>query len=312
MTSALRSTERALLIAIPTFRRPTALARLLESIMCQTIAGIDASVEVVVLDNDAAMSANAIVSSYFGRFPFPLAYERVPERGLSSVRNHALRYARSRFTHLAMIDDDEVADAHWLVELVRTLEERSADVVIGNVPRRLPAGAPRWFARGGFLQEPLYDDGAVLDDGATSSCLLALAAPALAGLEFDRALDLAGGEDQLFFRQVHQRGGRIVFSARSIAWEDVTPQRLRTRYLLARELRRGNSLWYCDARIYGTPVALAYRLAKGAARTVLGMLLLVPRSLVLGRAGCVRSLCDIARGIGMLLGAFRIRVQGYR
>jgi succinoglycan biosynthesis protein ExoM len=299
-------------VAIPTYRRPATLARLLDSIAGLHPVFEQASVDVVVLDNDAALSAKAVARAYAERFPFPLRYEEVPERGLASVRNHALRYARGRYHYLAMIDDDEIAEPRWLAELLRVGGASAADVVIGSVPRRLPPDAPRWIARGRFFHGPTLSDGAVLSDGETSSCLLALDAPALAELEFDRSLDLAGGEDQLFFRQVHQRGGRIVFAAESVAVEDVAQTRLRARYLLGRELRKGNSLWYCDARIHGTPAVLATRIVKGLARCSLGLVLLIPRTLGAGRTGLVASLCDVARGAGMLLGACGVKILGYR
>src|ERR1700722_10407343 len=90
-------------IAIPTFRRPMLLDRLLAGIAGLRVPA-DVVVEVVVVDNDAAESARALVPPRSSGFPSPLAWEPVAEPGLSSVRNFTLSYATGRCALLAMID----------------------------------------------------------------------------------------------------------------------------------------------------------------------------------------------------------------
>ncbi|MDB4872877.1 MAG: glycosyl transferase, partial [Gemmatimonadales bacterium] len=302
---------RRICVGVPTYRRPEMLAHLLDGISAQTL-GSTAHVEIAVFDNDPERSAEAVTRRAEGTLPFPVHYVPVPEPGLSMVRNAALGFALPRFDYLAMIDDDEFPEPQWLDALLRVGAELEADAVIGPVRMILPARAPRWIVQGNFFDLPMQRDRALLGEGYTGNCLLKLATIAALDLSFDRDCNLAGGEDQLFFRQLAARGGRIAFAAAAVASEAVLPERVCVRYLIGRHLRRGNSAWICDAKLRGTFAVMSIRAAKGAARIALGALVLVPRSLLRGRAGLVGSLCDIARGAGMLAGCFGIIVLAYK
>jgi glycosyltransferase involved in cell wall biosynthesis len=64
--------------------------------------------------------------------PWPLRYVVEPRRGLSFVRNRAISEARAaRADFVAFLDDDEVATAPWLTELLRVQGRYAADVVTG-------------------------------------------------------------------------------------------------------------------------------------------------------------------------------------
>jgi Glycosyl transferase family 2 len=64
-------------------------------------------------------------------------------RGLAAARNAGWRVTTSSRT--AFIDDDAVASAHWLEELVATAERHSAEIVGGWIEPRWLDGRPRWF-----------------------------------------------------------------------------------------------------------------------------------------------------------------------
>ena len=148
--------SRSVLIAIPTFRRPEMLNQLLRG-----IAGISAphgcAVEVLVMDNDSTPGARDQVVRIAENFPFRLSYAHVEEPGLSSVRNFGLYRAR-QFDFLAMIDDDEIPQHQWLLELCNVQAATTADAVIGPVPRVLPEAAPGWLRRARFFDSPVYPD----------------------------------------------------------------------------------------------------------------------------------------------------------
>jgi succinoglycan biosynthesis protein ExoM len=145
---------RRVCVAIPTYRRPDYLGALLTGLR-EIAVPPGYTVSAIVLDNDAAASAQAIVAARRDAFPFALDYAVVAHPGLVSVRNAALRYAGEQsFDFLAMIDDDEVPQAQWLAELLRVHARTRADAVVGPVPSDIPAGAPRWLVRGRFLDLP--------------------------------------------------------------------------------------------------------------------------------------------------------------
>jgi hypothetical protein len=299
-------------VAIPTFRRPATLAPLLEALAGLTFSGVPPAVEVLIVDNDPEGSARAIVEQKRPLFHFALHYARVPRPGLSVVRNYALDFAKAGYDALAMIDDDESPLPAWLDEMLVVRAATRADAVIGHVVASLPADAPRWIRGGGFFDLPLWDDRKVLNEGHSANCLIMLAAVRKAGLSFDPDMNEAGGEDQLFFRQLVARGGRIAFAARAIVIDWIPPGRLNAKYILSRELRKGNTLAICDRKIFGTPRVLGMRAAKGVLRLLLGLVTLFPRALIGGRRGFLEASIDLARGTGMLLGLAGVRISGYK
>ena len=298
-------------IAVPTLRRPQQLASVLTGIAAQQLEGAP-EVEVVVIDNDVRPSAASIVDVAAATFPFALRYDHVPEPGLSNVRNRALMHARERFDYLAMIDDDEIPQSNWLRELLRVQQRTVADVVIGPVPKTYTVEPPGWIRRGRFFDLPRYADGAPIEDGYSGNCLLRVAALRQYGVTFDRELNLAGGEDLFFFRQLRARGASMAYAARAVAFETFGPERLSWSYLTKLNFRRGNSLAFCDRRLAGTPRATFVRVCKGTARIVLGLTTLAPLTLMRGKSGAATATCNVAQGLGSLVGAFGVVYLGYR
>jgi succinoglycan biosynthesis protein ExoM len=302
--------RRRVCIAIPTYRRPTLLDRLLTGIAALHVPP-DTALEVVVVDNDPLESARALVAARTIAFRFPLAYEPVAEPGLSSVRNFALTLAVGRCALLAMIDDDEAPQPQWLAELLRVQQATGADAVVGPVPHLLPREAPRWLRDGPFFELPVYADQEAMTDGYSGNCLLSVDAVGRLGLRFDPALNFAGGEDLLFFRQLLRGGARLVYAANAVAEEAIGPERLTLSYLLRLNFRRGNTLALCDRRLHDGAFARTARAGKACARVARGLLTLAPRAASRGKTGAVISLCDVAHGLGGLTGLFGHTYQAY-
>ena len=270
------------------------------------------AVEVVVVDNDPLESARALVAARTTAFRFPLAYEPVAEPGLSSVRNFALTYANGRCALLAMIDDDEAPQPQWLAELLRVQEATGADAVVGPVPHLLPSEAPRWLRDGPFFDLPVYADQEAMTDGYSGNCLLSVDAVARLGLRFDPALNFAGGEDLLFFRQLLRGGARLVYAANAVAEEAVGTERVTLSYLLRLNFRRGNTLALCDLRLPTWRLARTARAREGVrARRARPADRSLHGPLSRGKTGAVIGLCDVAHGFGGLTGLFGHTYQAY-
>src|SRR5688572_17541015 len=91
-------------ICICTFRRPELLGRLLEKLTAlETEDAFNYSV--VVVDNDSAQSARAVVSRMAAQSPVGMEYHVESERSISAARNHSVREAKGNL--IAFIDDDE-------------------------------------------------------------------------------------------------------------------------------------------------------------------------------------------------------------
>ncbi|MSU90642.1 glycosyltransferase [Rhodobacteraceae bacterium 2CG4] len=295
------------LLAIPSFRRPEGLARLLDAIArLQPPGGCRLAVQVI--DNSPEGGAMAQVAARAGGFPFRLSVLHEPRQGLSRVRNAALDAALAGgFEALAFIDDDEAPRPGWLRAHLDTLAATGADASLGAVHADWTAAPPAWVRTGGFLEQRGRTHRAPVPDAASSNILLRLAPVRRAGLRFDPGYDLTGGEDTAFFAAYARAGGRIVFAADAIVDETVPPHRATLRWLWRRWRRTGET----SARIAlaaggGRGRALAggiVRLAAGGA-LALGALPLAR----LGRPALwARGLRIAARGVGFM-GAARGRL----
>ncbi|GAA3457899.1 glycosyltransferase family 2 protein [Dactylosporangium matsuzakiense] len=207
-------------VVICTRDQPEALATALDSVLAQRYPNF----AVLVVDNAPATDATEKVARGRG-----VRYTREPRPGLSNARNRALRETGDEI--LAWLDDDEVADEHWLAEIARGFAEHpEADVVTGVVvPAELATDAQVWFeefgghSKGrGFtaavfspatrkVQSPLYP---LPPFGAGANMAWkAAAARAIGG--FDPALGAGtpamGGEDTVAFTKVLLRGGTIAY-----------------------------------------------------------------------------------------------------
>ncbi len=96
---------REIVVAIPTFRRPQSLTRLLNAL---ALLKTDASVTVIVADNDAEKHEGLDVCESLKDYRWPLESFIAPERGIAQVRNALVERALSgRCDFIAMLDDDE-------------------------------------------------------------------------------------------------------------------------------------------------------------------------------------------------------------
>src|SRR5581483_10580852 len=108
-------------VAIPTFRRPRSLRRLLDA-----VAAIEtrADVHVIVADNDAGGREGLAVCERLREqgYRWPLTAFAVPERGIAQVRNALVQaaLADSGSEFIAMIDDDEWPEPQWLDAFIAT------------------------------------------------------------------------------------------------------------------------------------------------------------------------------------------------
>jgi glycosyltransferase involved in cell wall biosynthesis len=226
---AVLATAPHITVVVCTRERPDALARCLESLVAQQYPGF----RILVVDNAPVTDATErVVRAIAGRFPVDYLVE--PKAGLSFARNTAVKAAPGQIT--AWIDDDEVADPHWLAEVARALHEHpGADVVSGViVPAELETRAQLWFEQFGghskgrgfkpdvfspataHLQSPLYP---LPPFGTGANMTFRPGVIERIGM-FDTALGAGtpamGSEDTLAFTQVLMSGGTIVYQPSAV------------------------------------------------------------------------------------------------
>jgi len=101
-------------VIIATFNRAALLARALESLMSQSLAG--GLFEIVVVD-DGSADETAEIARGFSAGP-PVRYVRQPNGGVAAARNRGLDLARAPI--LLFMDDDDIAERDLLAEHLKT------------------------------------------------------------------------------------------------------------------------------------------------------------------------------------------------
>lgn len=292
-----------------TLSRPAGLAELLDGLAdLEPPEHVD--VRVVIVDNDPAGSGAPVVDAARERLPWPITYVVEPRRGIPFGRNRAIAEA-GPVDFVAFIDDDEVPDPRWLVELVAMQRRTGADVVTGPVDRTFEQPPPRWIEDGGFFDRERFADGERLDYATTSSVLIATRILPADQPAFNEAMALTGGTDTHFFERARLEGRVMVWAEKARVTETIPPSRVSARWLLTRSYRRGITLSLCLLDLRDSPMARARRavlgvleIGEGIARTVLG----IPS----GRIGVVKGLKHVWFGVGLIAGLFGRRYEEYR
>ena len=218
-------------IVIPTQRRPGPLALAARSVLRQV--GVEAPIELVVVDNDAAPSAQAQVEALAKDAPFPVVYVHEPKSGVANARNAAL--ARASGELIAFLDDDEEASPHWLAALLEVQRAFDADVVFGPVRGRAPEGVRHRAYLEHFFSRPGPANAGLIDDpyGCGDSLVRRAALPHPTR-PFSTTRNQTGGEDDLLFQGMKAAGARFAWAPDAFVWEDPAPERLTLGYALSR------------------------------------------------------------------------------
>ncbi len=223
-------------LCIATYRRAERLEALLDDLVKQCHAPL----EVVVVDNDGAGSARAVVERRRASgAPFPIHYDIQPVKNISLTRNRTVALASGNW--IAFIDDDERAPVTWLQQLAETVVRFKADGALGPVEPVIPAEAPAWIRRGRFYHWARMKTGTLIPVNKLrfGNVLLRTALLRDTPAPFDPNYGLTGGEDGDLLGRLAQRGARLVWCDEAIVYEPVEPARLSLRWLLLRALRGG-------------------------------------------------------------------------
>lgn len=229
-----------IMIGVCTFRRP-ALVQTLASLAAQ--AAGDLAVEVVVADNDDTPTAAPLVAAMRDGYPWKLTLVHAPARNISVARNAILDAAEAAgIRFLAFIDDDETAVPGWIAALAAEHLRSGAAATMGPVIAEYADGAPDWMRRAGVHNcEAITSARGEIVSGYSGNVLLDLHHPAVAGLRFDPARGVSGGEDTAFFAAIRAAGGAFAYTPDAPVHEPVPADRATMTWLLRRRFRMGQT-----------------------------------------------------------------------
>jgi succinoglycan biosynthesis protein ExoM len=251
----------AVVICIPTFRRPKMLRRLLDAIaMLQT----DAQISVLVADNDAETHAGFDLCNSKTDYRWPLTAVIAHKRGIAQVRNTLIEQAlRGNARFIAMIDDDEWPQADWIDQFLKTARDTKADVLQGSI----------LFGKGdaadGHGDIRRTTGPIAMLQGAGNILIARAVLEDMPAPWFDPEFALTGGEDQDFFIRLKRAGKSFAWSDEARAYGDVPDTRASLGWLLRRAYSVGNSDMRVLLKHAPGPALLAAETLKIAASLLL-------------------------------------------
>jgi succinoglycan biosynthesis protein ExoM len=311
-----RSTDIEVSIIVPTLRREHLLANLIPQCFGQ-LGCADVQIEVIVVDNCPRQSAKSVVDRLGETFGPALRYISEKRPGVSHVRNVGVRAARGRI--IGFIDDDELPSEKWLASMLACLKRYGADVVLGPVYPMfdLPEAANDAFFSKTFTNSSDRPTGTVIAPISLLRVLLrrryCYRTMATGNALFDRscciapeepfapALSRLGGEDVLFFHNLHLSGKRVVWCREAVVLERIPPERLAMGYILRKRYRNGQmTSLTCMMTTPRQYARLAESMLVGLTQVVVGGAAAVLIAAFSSNKARV-SLCTLAGGAGKLL-----------
>jgi succinoglycan biosynthesis protein ExoM len=304
-----RDASPSLAIAVLTYRRPRDIAAVLPLLAEQARDVRDevSAVRIVVVDNDPDAGARDAVRRASEDASVAMSYAHEPEPGISAARNRALEEARE-VDLLVFIDDDERPVAGWLAALLGTWRASGATAVAGPVESRFEVEPDAWIQAGRFFERRRPTTGTAIEVAATNNILIDLPRVRAWGLRFDAGFGATGGEDTLFTRSIVAHGGTMVWAAEARVLDIVPRARTTHRWVVMRALSSGNSWSRTTLALAASPrervVARFSLTARGGVRVVGGLAGIAAGALGLGLGRRARGVRTMARGAGLVSGAW--------
>lgn len=127
-------------VVVCTYNRSALMADAVRSICEQEF---DRSLfEVLIVDNNSTDDTRAVSEALAGEFP-NVRYVVEVKQGLSHARNCGYLAARGKY--VGYLDDDAVANPHWLTAARRIFEEEGAVICGGPFTALYRSPKPKWF-----------------------------------------------------------------------------------------------------------------------------------------------------------------------
>ncbi len=223
-------------VCVCTYRRPQ-LVDCLASIVDQPLPE-GFCLSIVVVDNCPDQTAASIVNKVAHDNPtIPVRYLSCSVKNLSVVRNAAIAAAEGKY--IALVDDDEVVSANWLINFIDCAITYNADIVIGPVHNIYSETCPPWLKQGDLMIRPAPTTGQIMRTGHAGNAFIRHAVLKKHAITFDEQLGKTGGEDTDFFYRLHKSGVRIIGCSEAIAHEKIDPARENMAFMLQENKRIG-------------------------------------------------------------------------
>ena len=279
-------------ICICTKNRIQGLGKLLESLKQMTIPK-DVKIQAIIVENNLFPYSEKIVKEFSSECKFKINYFLETCPGVASARNRAVKEANgSEFC--CFVDDDQIVDADWLVELVKCQREFNADGVWGPNPPIFVNRVPSYIKH--FHAPKFLNYGTTVTWAATCGLLLRTQFLDKIDGPFNLKLNYTGGEDVFLTSQISKLGGIIYYTPFAMAFEIVPKERATIKYIAKRSFRNSNIAYFVDS-LENRNFNRYYTFFRLTMRLCLGMLIFFP-FIFFGKANALKGLIKISDACG--------------
>jgi len=224
-------------ICICTFKRPHLLWNLLNRLK-HLITRDLFTYSIIVVDNDMLQSAKHIVNKFKSETEIDISYSVEKEQNIALARNKAIMQATGDF--IAFIDDDEMPEQSWLLNLFLTIKKYETDGVLGPVLSYFEEQPPKWVKRGRFFERPRYKTGHILNWKETrTGNVLIKKTVFLKNNNWFRKEYGSGGEDRDFFSRKINEGFTFIWCDEAKVYEIIPKSRCNLLIQIERAIIRG-------------------------------------------------------------------------
>jgi glucosyl-dolichyl phosphate glucuronosyltransferase len=234
------TTKPAISVIICSYNREEYIVGAIESLYSQTLE--KSKYEIIIVDNNSSDNTEEVVQHYISTTPGIRAYYlSEKQQGASFARNTGAAFAKAEL--LCFMDDDAIAEEHYLERIVSFFSDHADAVGLGGriIPKYIP-GEPNWmsyyvsslvgnfdyspgvrvFEKGKY---PLESNMVVRKTGFDSIGGFNNQLPGVVG-----TLRI-GGEGKDFYLRLQQRGGKIYYDPSIIVHHIVEVKKLTPEYM---------------------------------------------------------------------------------
>ena len=303
---------KSIAISCNTFLRPEILEKTLKSIANLKIPkGVE--IKVLVVDNDANATAKPVIDYIKADFPFEIIYKIEEKRGLANARNRLLQEAINLgVSHIAILDDDDVADENWIKNLVELYQTQdNAYIISGPEYCCFDGEFPDYLTNNNiFVKKTTKKKGEIRKVCSTHNAMFPLKIVTESNIWFDKSFVFMGGEDGDFFYRAGKAGYTIVFNPDAIVREINGKDRVNVRWILSRNYYNGYSGSYLQYKNKPKTLKRHLYLTKLFFICILN-LIITPLSLILGATVFFNVLDLSSKNLGKFIGAIKLQPMNY-
>ena len=272
----------------------------------------------VVIENNRTLTIGSVVEAVLAETGLaPVSVDLETRLGIPFARNAVLDEAlRQKADFLTFIDDDEVVDENWLVNILLHMTRGEYDLVGGPVLlRTCPLNASpwqRWIWRGHHRRSLMFcnklahraktkGDNAV--NVTTANWIARLDFLRRTGLRFDESIGVGSGSDRRFYKSAVDLGARCSWVETAPVYDALPLERLSLGYTFRRG-REHTAFLYFDGRDGTGKTELFSKACMRMARAIF-YFLSVPFIGSIGLINAARLAGDMAGFIDAVRGVYR-------